>query len=339
MTDRRRNAFVLLIVAGLLAASRRRRSPTKTDAPRPRPQGRRRARLPGASRRRQSKVDTESLEPRDRHHAQARRPARRRPAGNPALGRRRNRRRAAERRATRARAEDEVGKTAQLYFYDWEPNVIGPDGKPAPTEATVTGGRRSAGLLDSPGCPSTRPCCAPPNARRSCARTTRPGAPGCTPATGQRLHLRQLVSARHQARKGAARPRGNRTEPLRRRLQTAAGRDAEGGARQPRHRARAGPPGRKRRRQGHATPRRTAGTCSTTTRCSNGTDITNPQQSFDEGAGGQGAERDLRLHLARQERLRTGHQGNRPPRPGSAAAGRHQGSGASSTSRSCSTAS
>ena len=38
-----------------------------------------------------------------------------------------------------ARAEKEVGKTAQLYFYDWEPSVIGPDGKPAPTEGTVTG--------------------------------------------------------------------------------------------------------------------------------------------------------------------------------------------------------
>src|SRR5256714_11858549 len=38
-----------------------------------------------------------------------------------------------------ARAEKEVGKTAQLYFYDWEPNVIGPDGKPAPSEGTVTG--------------------------------------------------------------------------------------------------------------------------------------------------------------------------------------------------------
>src|SRR5215469_18131452 len=38
------------------------------------------------------------------------------------------------------RAQDEVGKTAQLFFYDWEPNVIGADGKPAPTETTVTGG-------------------------------------------------------------------------------------------------------------------------------------------------------------------------------------------------------
>ncbi|MDE3070188.1 MAG: protein translocase subunit SecD, partial [Acidobacteriota bacterium] len=38
------------------------------------------------------------------------------------------------------RAEEEVGKTAQLYFYDWEPNVIGPEGTPAPTDAAVTGG-------------------------------------------------------------------------------------------------------------------------------------------------------------------------------------------------------
>jgi SecD/SecF fusion protein len=39
-----------------------------------------------------------------------------------------------------SRAEKEVGSTAQLQFYDWEPNVIGPDGKPAPTEPSVTGG-------------------------------------------------------------------------------------------------------------------------------------------------------------------------------------------------------
>ena len=38
-----------------------------------------------------------------------------------------------------SRAQDEVGKTAQLYFYDWETNVIGPEGKPAPTDGTVTG--------------------------------------------------------------------------------------------------------------------------------------------------------------------------------------------------------
>ena len=42
--------------------------------------------------------------------------------------------------------------TALLYFYDWEPNVIGADGKPAPTEADATGGENAAsstsGLLE-----------------------------------------------------------------------------------------------------------------------------------------------------------------------------------------------
>src|SRR3954452_15571246 len=44
-----------------------------------------------------------------------------------------------------SRAQDEVGKTAQLYFYDWEPNVIGPTGQPAPTDGTVTGDSTSSG--------------------------------------------------------------------------------------------------------------------------------------------------------------------------------------------------
>jgi SecD/SecF fusion protein len=44
-----------------------------------------------------------------------------------------------------ARAEKEVGRTAQLYFYDWEPNVIGPNGTPAPSEGAVTGDATRAG--------------------------------------------------------------------------------------------------------------------------------------------------------------------------------------------------
>jgi SecD/SecF fusion protein len=38
------------------------------------------------------------------------------------------------------RAAQEVGQVAQLFFYDWETNVIGPNGKPAPGSAAVTGG-------------------------------------------------------------------------------------------------------------------------------------------------------------------------------------------------------
>ena len=34
----------------------------------------------------------------------------------------------------------QVGTVAQLAFYDWEINVIGPDGKPDPTNPAVTGG-------------------------------------------------------------------------------------------------------------------------------------------------------------------------------------------------------
>ncbi len=37
-------------------------------------------------------------------------------------------------------AVDQVGQVAQLFFYDWEPNVIGPDGRPAPQDPEVTGG-------------------------------------------------------------------------------------------------------------------------------------------------------------------------------------------------------
>jgi SecD/SecF fusion protein len=47
------------------------------------------------------------------------------------------------------RAQDEVGKTAQLQFYDWEPNVIGSSGTPAPTEGTVTGDSTIGGAASS----------------------------------------------------------------------------------------------------------------------------------------------------------------------------------------------
>jgi SecD/SecF fusion protein len=80
------------------------------------------------------------------------------------------------------RAQDEVGKTAQLYFYDWEPNVIGPSGKPAPTEGTVTGDETASGAggIDA-GLPEykavLRAAQRPPILR---AKSTTWG-PGCTP--------------------------------------------------------------------------------------------------------------------------------------------------------------
>lgn len=39
----------------------------------------------------------------------------------------------------------QVGTVAQMAFYDWEPNVIGPDGRPDPSNPQVTGGGGAAG--------------------------------------------------------------------------------------------------------------------------------------------------------------------------------------------------
>src|SRR5919112_3371998 len=37
-------------------------------------------------------------------------------------------------------AQQQVGTTAQLYFYDWEKSVVGKNGKPDPNNPAVTGG-------------------------------------------------------------------------------------------------------------------------------------------------------------------------------------------------------
>jgi SecD/SecF fusion protein len=142
MTDRRRNILVLLIVFGLLLAS------CVVIATKPTRLG---LDLKGgvelvyqAKPTAQAKVDTESLErainimrKRVDQLGVAQPEIQRSGADEidvalPAV-------------SNAARAQDEVGRTAQLQFYDWEPNVIGSDGKPAPTEGTATGDTTSAG--------------------------------------------------------------------------------------------------------------------------------------------------------------------------------------------------
>jgi len=137
MTDRRRNTLILLIVAGLIAASsvviaikQTRLGLDLKGGVELIYQGK-----PTA----QSKVDSESLE---RAINIMRKRVDQLGVAQPEI----QRSGATEidvalpNVGNATRAEQEVGKTAQLFFYDWEPNVIGPDGKPAPTEATVTGG-------------------------------------------------------------------------------------------------------------------------------------------------------------------------------------------------------
>jgi SecD/SecF fusion protein len=43
-------------------------------------------------------------------------------------------------------AQEIVGKTAQLYFYDWEPNVVGPKGTTGPHSGALTGGEEPASV-------------------------------------------------------------------------------------------------------------------------------------------------------------------------------------------------
>ncbi len=178
MTDRRRNGFILLLVAGLFAAS------VAVIALKPTKLG---LELKGgvqlvylAKPTAQSKVDPESLE-RAINIMRTRvdqlgvtQPEIQRSGGDeidvalPDV-------------SNAQRAEAEVGKTAQLYFYDWEPNVIGPSGKPAgPTETTVTGdpaaGSSTSGLPEYQAV--LRAAKRPPILHR--ADTT--WSPGCTPA-------------------------------------------------------------------------------------------------------------------------------------------------------------
>ncbi|MCW3017179.1 MAG: protein-export rane protein SecD, partial [Solirubrobacterales bacterium] len=65
-------------------------------------------------------------------------------------------------------AEKQVGTTAQLFFYDWEKNVVGKNGKPVPNDFSVTGGPQagSAGCLpeyDALARARRRPAAASPN--------------------------------------------------------------------------------------------------------------------------------------------------------------------------------
>ena len=207
MTDRRRNTFVLLIVFGLLilsllvivgipgvvAAKKTRLGLDLKGGVELTYQGR-----PTA----QSKVDTESL---NRAIDIMRKRVDQLGVAQPEIQRTGSDEIdvALPNVSNAGRAQAQVGKTALLYFYDWEPNVIGPDGKPAPSEASVTGGANAA-VVDQ------RAAAVPGGAARretadDHAQERHDAAAGLHAGTEGRLHLRQLVSDRHEARKDAVR--------------------------------------------------------------------------------------------------------------------------------------
>ena len=133
MGTRRRHLFVLLFVLGAgrgLGARHRRQG----NEARPRPPGRPRARLPGPADRHLDRSQRRRHRRLDLDHRTADQQARRLRA----------RSRAARHRQITVslpgitdanRAAEQVGSTAQLYFYDWEPNLIGPETRSAATRA------------------------------------------------------------------------------------------------------------------------------------------------------------------------------------------------------------
>ena len=129
MTDRRRNLLILLIVAGPGRGARWRRSRSKPTRLGPGPQGRRGAHLPGASPRPRRKSTPNRWNARSTSCASASTSSASRSPKSSAPGQDEIDV-ALPDVSNVARAEEEVGKTAQLYFYDWETNVIGPNGKP-----------------------------------------------------------------------------------------------------------------------------------------------------------------------------------------------------------------
>jgi SecD/SecF fusion protein len=78
------------------------------------------------------------------------------------------------------RAQEQVGKVAQLHFYDWEPNVIGPAGTPEPTNRGVTGGREPAGVAT--GLSEYNAILLAAKRPAIIRRNDTTWAPGCTPA-------------------------------------------------------------------------------------------------------------------------------------------------------------
>jgi SecD/SecF fusion protein len=85
-----------------------------------------------------------------------------------------------------ARAEQEVGQTAQLFFYDWEANVLTPSGKPAanglltqdPASTTLSTG----GTVGQPGVPGAGGVPLYDAAKLAAKQPTRPGGSRSGPA-------------------------------------------------------------------------------------------------------------------------------------------------------------
>ena len=140
MSDRRRNIFILLLVLGLLAASLAVIVSAEADEARPGPPGRRPARLPGQADHAAADGHAEALERVAGHHARARRRSSASPSPSCSARPGPDRGRPPRRRRTPSARPSQVGTTAQLYFYDWEANILDENCRTNP-DASVNGGQ------------------------------------------------------------------------------------------------------------------------------------------------------------------------------------------------------
>ncbi len=149
------------------------------------------------------------------------------------------------------RAEDQVGKTAQLLFYDWEPNVIGPSGNPEPTNTAVTcgGGREPASVAC--GLPEYKAVLRAAKRKPYLYPNATTLEKGCTAAQvhGCIFGAWYLIDTKHEKMlcaggKPICGPADTQAELYADGYKPPAGASREGRARQPRHRAGAGAPRR-----------------------------------------------------------------------------------------------
>ena len=162
------------------------------------------------------------------------------------------------------RAADQVGTTAQMYFYDWEPNVLDEDCKTNPE--SVNGGQQPiSGLYNA----VKRASEVPARGRRE------QHAP---PASV--LRVRQGLERAAQRRHPGREPRRRCEEDLEAQGLTDEGRDPRGA--RGHHR----PPRGRRARPATSAARSTSWWVLKDNPVLGGTDIKNPEQNFEDGSGG-----------------------------------------------------
>ena len=307
MTDRRRNSSSCCSSPALLVGSRR-RDRHEADAARPRPAGRRRARLPGPSRRRSSPrsrrealdraidIMRERVDPLGVSEPEIQRSGRDQISSGCPTSR------------TPSAAERAGRQVAQLFFYDWEPNVIGA-GRQArtrpnprsPAAAAAAARRESAarGTSARPARPRQRSASRRPQnntherpATTSSTRATR----RCSPAARRR-------SAEDERRATLERA----AEPSDERDRSAAELQALGSRGSPASRSRSQGTSSSEAEQPDDIPRPTRATQlvrpRTTTRAARH-GHQEPRAELRPGAGSAPADRHVRLHRRGRERVR-----------------------------------